>query len=1032
MTSRTMTIVPPAFRRRTLATLLLLAACAALPAPARAQDLGTLAGTVTDADGTPLASAVVEIEAELERAFRRGTTTDAAGRYRIVALPPGPYRVSVRRTGYRNAVGRVLVALNETLTQNFVLQVRPVVIDTVTVSALNPVTIRREDTEFSTEVREGAIQILPMRTDPKEAVALTPGARAEQVWGGSTAQANNYQIDGLAANHPGVGGDLVQPSINWVESIEVRGLGAAAEYGNFQGGLVNINTKRGTNDFQGAFRGAVDGAPLTASNLQQYDVAAEMNSRYDLEGELRGPIWRNRIFYYVAGQFIHRDEQVVNHLRQREGFYAPELIDWTEQKFFGKLTVTPTRRDELVASAGYLNSEADRFGSIGYEENGAYMRMTAPTRFYNASFTHTLGAAGALEAAVSSFSRDERRESIAGASVPAVVLYGPDQIRPTYNAAPFNYRQAPSALSATGSLEWEMQTGPLRHMVKMGGEHSTGTWRNERLRNGGMTWRPGGVRDFSTFDPEVPSTWLRGSANFYPTEWGGEVKLDADVRNSAVYLQDHIDLGSRVSLSPGVRYGWWTGWITPADDLGPRFQAMDDQAFDARLGLTVDITGNNTFVFKAHGGRYHQSMFAQFYERVEGAGVFSNQESWYYRNKLDDPRLTFTPAQREALAAQGVFTLQQVTRLNQTGPVDPEYRQPYIDQLVVGLERQLGRWWKAELVYVGRRNENMVALVDRNAATNYTRFDIVRVHQPTSGGLSPTIDYNGQPMVLRELYIPNWAIVEHLRLIAAGIPLDPIPGLTPSDISRLTWEPDYVITNVPQAKRTFHQVQAVVKMGYPRYGGTFSAVWSQLRGNLDNVSGYDDPAGFGAGPFVNPNQAVNFYGNLPNSSSFDLKFWAYGDLGRGVRAGIVWSELMGDYYTPHLSLTDTDFSYRLLDRRLVPTRLLASVYGQPLYVEKRGALQYPNRMSVDLHLERATKFRGTDWLVTLDGFNLLGRTTPTRYTTAVNEGKAYLPPELMPGAGGLVFAAVQPENYYRAVRERVRPRSIRIGAAVKF
>lgn len=1029
-------MIPVAFLRRSAvrAAPLLLALCAALlaPAPAPAQDLGTLQGTVTDAQGTPLPSAIVEVELEIGT-FKRGTTTDAAGRYRITGLVPGPYRVNVRRTGYRNAGGRALVALNEVMTQNYSLQVRPIVIDTLRVRADNPVVIRREDTEFSTEVREEAIQLLPMRTDPKEAVALTPGARAEQVWGGSTAQANNYQIDGLSANHPGVGGDLVQPSINWVESIEVRGLGAAAEYGNFQGGLVNINTKRGTNDFQGSFRGAVDGAPLTASNLQRYDVAAETNSRYDMEGELRGPIWRDRVFYYVAGQFIRRDEQVVNHLRNREGFYAPDLIDFSEQKFFGKLTVTPTRRDELVASAGYLNLEADRFGALGYEENGAYLRMTAPTQFYNVGFTHLLGAAGSFEAAVSSFSRDERRESIAGEGVPSVMLFGPDQVRPTYNAAPFNSRLAPSALSATSSLGWEMRTGPLRHMVKVGGEHSTGIWRNDRLRNGGMTWRPAGIRNLATFDSRDPATWRRGAFAFVPTEWGGEVQLDADVRNSAVYLQDHIDLGSRVSVSPGVRYGWWTGWITPAEGLGPRFQAMSDQAFEARLGLTVDLTGNNEFVLKAHGGRYHQSMFAQFYERVEGAGVFSNQETWQYRGAVPAPGHTFTAAQREALAAEGQFTLQQVIRLNQSGPVDPNYKQPYIDQLVVGLERQLGRAWKAELVYVGRRNENMMALVDRNAATNYTRFDRVRVHEPASDDRTapppPGIPYNGGRLVLGSLYIPNWAIMEHLQLYLEDNSIGPIPGVSVSDMASLTWDPDYVITNVPEADRTFHQVQAVVKMGYPRFGGTFSAVWSRLRGNLDNVAGYDDPSGFGAGPFVNPNQSVNFYGNLPNSSVWDLKFWAYGDLGRGFRAGVYWNEFLGDMYTPHLNLSETDFSYRLLDGRQIPTRLLGSVSGQPVFVESRGKLQYPNRATIDLHLERATKVGPTDWLVTIDGFNLLGRTTPTRYNTSVNEGLNYTP--FLPNNGSM-FGESQPENFYRAVRERVRPRSIRIGAAVKF
>jgi hypothetical protein len=368
-----------------------------------------------------------------------------------------------------------------------------------------------------------------------------------------------------------------------------------------------------------------------------------------------------------------------------------------------------------------------------------------------------------------------------------------------------------------------------------------------------------------------------------------------------------------------------------------------------------------------------------------------------------------------------------VTRLNQTGPVDPDYRQPYIDQLVVGLEKQLGRWWKAELVYVGRRNENMVALVDRNAATNYTRFDRVRIHE--HGGLlrddpaPPVVEYNGAPLVLRSLYIPNWAIVDHLRQIERGVDLPFIPNLPPDAINTLTWNPDYVITNVPEADRTFHQVQAVMRMGYPRFGGTFSAVWSQLRGNLDNVSGYENPAGPGAGPFVNPNQAVNFYGNLPNSSVWDLKFWAYGDLGRGFRAGVFWNETRGDTYTPHLDLSDADFSYRLLDDQAVPHNLVASVFGQPVFVEPRGRQLYPNRATVDLHLERATKMGATDWLLTVDGFNLLGRNTPVRLNTSVNEGLNYTP--FLPGT-------TEPENYFRAVRERVRPRSIRLGAVVKF
>ena len=1019
---------------RTLVTLLLAVAAAVAAVPLSAQPVTTVQGTVMGEDGGPVAGAVVQINQE-PGTFARGATTDAAGRYRFAGIPAGRYRVTIRHPGYRAVSGFLLVAQGEQVTQDYLLQVRATQIDTVRVSARNQVTIRREDTEFRTEVREEALQLLPLRTDPAEVVALTPGARADQVWGGSTAQANNYQIDGLAANHPGVGGDMVEPSINWIESIEVRGLGAAAEYGNFQGGLVNINTKRGTNDFQGAFRFSADGDPLTASNLAEYDVAAETRSRFDVEGELRGPLVRDRLFYYVAGQFVAHDEQVVNHLRTRAGFYAPHVIGWTEQKYFGKLSWAPTTRDQLELSGGYLHQAADRFGLTGYEEN-AFLTLDRPTRFFNGGFTHVFAPGTQFDVSVAGFDQDQRRTPNAGEDVPAVRHFG-QNYRPTFNNPIFRYRQAAGSLTGAASVSLDVTTGPVRHALKVGGDYTEGTWIDQRLRNGGMTWRPGVARNNRSFDPANPERWPTG-AGFVPTDWGGEVDLNADVVNAAVYVQDHVDLGSRVSLSPGVRYGWWTGYVTPSGDIGPRFRAMHDQAVDGRLGLTVDITGGNDFVLKAHAGRYHQSMFAQFYDRVEGANVYNNQQTWYYYGTPTDAAQTFSEAERDVLAGSGTFRLQEDVRLNQSGPVDPDYRQPYVDQLVLGLEKGLGSMWKAEMVYVGRRNRNMLALVDRNAETNYTRFEKVRVFD---GGGTCTIfgcstgeplDYNGYQLVLDEVFVPNYMIVDHLRLVAdqAGVP--GIPGMTPADIPGLTWDPDYVITNVPEAERTFHQVQMVLKTSQRRFGGTLSLVWTQLEGNLDNVAGYElaagfedaeDPAGFGAGPFVNPNQAVNFMGDLPNSSLWEVKLWLFGDLGHGFRGGVFWNSALGDRYTPHFRLTEVGYSYTTLEGAAYPARLFSAVAGQPVFVESRGSGQYHNRATLDLHLERGIRWGATEWMLTLDGFNLLGRSTPTRHNTAVNEGKNYTP---------FLDLGVEPENYYRAVRERVRPRSVRIGTQIVF
>ena len=1000
-------------RSRSLRAALLVAALL-LAAPAARAQMGTVQGRVLDKAGAPISAASVELRRDAST-FRRGTVSDAQGAYRITGLPPGNYRVLVTRGGYRGTRGSILLGAGEVLGYDWVLDDQPVLMDTVVAIGGSETVIRRSDTEFNTRLSETALELLPTTHDPAELVAHTPGARTGQVWGGATQQANSYQIDGMAANHPGVGGDLVKPSINWIESVEVRGLGAAAEYGNFQGGLINVNTKSGTNDFEGVLHASTETAALTGSNLRQFDVASEVRSRFDVEAELRGPLVKNRLFYYLAGQWIQRDEQVVSHLwgRRQAGFYHPELIGWTEQKTFGKLLWQPTVRDQLSISGGFLNAEADRFGLTGFETNAA-LRMTSPTTFYQAELTHLFRPGTALEVAVGGFDRDERRE-VADPSLPGIMATRVTP-GPTFQNPPFSYRMAPSSNTVRASFSLEAQTFGVTHALKRGGEYSAGAWSSQRTRNGGMTWRPQALRADSLFDGENPTTWYRFSS-FVSSEWGGEVDLNADVRNGSVYLQDNIEIGSRLTVSPGVRFGWWQGYITPGGGVGPRFRAVNDARPEARLGLIYDVTGRNDFVLKAHAGRYHQSMFAQLYDRVEGGNVFTNQQKWFYYGQVQDPATAFTEAQRDALAASGQWRFQEQITLDQTGPVE-NYRQPYVDQLVVGVEKQLGRWFKAEAVYVNRSNGNMVALVDRNAASNYTLFRAVSVYDE----FGEILRIEGSPVVLQEVYVPNYIVVDLLKQKARGEFFGSIgPGLTLADTLR-TWNPDYVLTTVPEARRRFQQLQFVLRVGRPTWGGTLSVVGTTLKGDLDNVSGYGEGSDYGAGPFTNPNQAVNFYGPLPNHSPWELKLSAYGDLKWGFRGGVFWNEALGDLHSAQHNLSGIQNTYRV-NRDTLNTAFFFALAGQPVFIGNRGQFQYRNRSTVDLHLERGVRFGGGQWMFSLDAFNVFARDTPLRQVTALNEPMNFnlnLSPRL------------DPSQFYGTVLERQRPRALRVGTVVRF
>ena len=109
-------------------------------------------------------------------------------------------------------------------------------------------------------------------------------------------------------------------------------------------------------------------------------------------------------------------------------------------------------------------------------------------------------------------------------------------------------------------------------------------------------------------------------------------------------MQDDITLTSRVSLHPGLRLGRWVGRLQPAG--GERFTAVQDQALEPRLGLTVDVTGRGSFVVKGHWGRYHQHLFARMFDRAAGSTAYTDERLWYYRGApFTDPATTFSPAE---------------------------------------------------------------------------------------------------------------------------------------------------------------------------------------------------------------------------------------------------------------------------------------------------------------------------------------------------------------------------------------------------
>lgn len=276
-------------------SILLLTGLALLnaAAPALAQTSSLFVRVTEGAE--PVAGATVELRAWGE--VRATTLTNELGIARLDRLAPGDYRVRVTAAGYRTGVlPNVEVLRTEAKVVDLELERAPIELAPIGVVA-ERVEIQRQNTEFNTTVSKTAIELLPVAHDASQLVGLTPGARPGHVWGGSNFQANSYRLDGLSVNHPGVGGDLIQPSLSWIEKFEVRGLGSGAEYGGFQGGLVDIVTRRGTDEFGGSIRSSHENEALNGSNLGESEIGSEVASRLDVEGQVHGALVRDHLFY---------------------------------------------------------------------------------------------------------------------------------------------------------------------------------------------------------------------------------------------------------------------------------------------------------------------------------------------------------------------------------------------------------------------------------------------------------------------------------------------------------------------------------------------------------------------------------------------------------------------------------------------------------------------------------------------------------------------------------------------------------------
>ena len=293
-------------------------------APLRAQEFrATLSGAVSDPSGGTVPNAVVTA---LENSTRLSYTgrTNSAGRYYIPYVLPGTYTMTVEAKGFRTFIQKnVTVTTAQSQGLNFNLEVGALsekVIVTLPSDVLDTAGGSAGAVLTTTEIQNAPLngrQIYML-------LGTTPGSQFLQTQFGASGYSgtrgwdvsNNYSIGGGVQGYnefllngtsitimTGFGSEgtwMVAPNNDAIQELNIITVPYDARYGDTMGGIVNIVTKSGANDFHGDLYEYLENGVFNANNFENnfHGVPRQDTHQHQYGGTFGGPVVKNKAFFF--------------------------------------------------------------------------------------------------------------------------------------------------------------------------------------------------------------------------------------------------------------------------------------------------------------------------------------------------------------------------------------------------------------------------------------------------------------------------------------------------------------------------------------------------------------------------------------------------------------------------------------------------------------------------------------------------------------------------------------------------------------
>ncbi len=658
---------------------------------AYAQANGSIAGSVTDANGAVVVGAAVSVQAAA--GLRRDVVTNAKGEYSVTNLPPGKYTVKVFATKfelYENT--EVQVAAGE---KNELLVVLTVggIVENVDVSQNDSLSNEPDNNKDATVLKDKDLEALP--DDPDELAA------ALQALAGASAGPNGGQIyiDGFT------GGQL--PSKDQIREIRINNNPFSAEFDRPGNSRIEILTRPGSDRFRGGLNGAFNDESLNSRNPFAPNRASSQTRRFG--GNFGGPIKKGKASFFVDLNHNSVDEnslinaQILDSNLSIVNFRRDIGTPTSNFRFSPRVDLTINDKNTAVIRYSYNRNQ---------RENQGLSELTLPTRAFDSSnrehelrVTETMIINSKTVNETRFEYSDSRRLQDGGTLIPGVSV-----------AAAFVSGGAQVGNSFNNNRLWEINNSTstafgkgMQHSVKFGGRlrRITITDRSENNYAGLFSFN-----GFALGANEVDACDIDGDrivasieqfrckvqgagSRYNPTQFTittGNPELGVTRTDGALFIGDDWKVNPEFLFSVGLRYENQT-------NIDSKFN------FAPRLGLAwspgAGRPSGPMFVFRAGAGIFYDR-FGE--NNTLQALRFNGQNQFSLRVSANDP-----DANRRAIAltllAQPVFNANGTVTNSPTGPqvqallptasqlrqVSPILQAPYTIQTVFSIERAFNR-----------------------------------------------------------------------------------------------------------------------------------------------------------------------------------------------------------------------------------------------------------------------------------------------------------------------------------------------------